>query len=409
MAGYTQIAIKNYLSSYAGLPKACWREIILNLFNAISVGVCYFLALYFVDNLHFNMAIVGMMLSSYGIGTVAGGIISGKLCDKMSPRIISIISLIAQGIAFFLLAKIKITGLLTINLFFLGVSAYGFKTANYTSMLNHCRDDEKLRLKSINISHAASNFGLGLSGVIVGVMANYGYVNIFYTASAILLVSALYLALIDYAVIKKQKNNTFDSLLNQGNVSKKGNKQILILTLTSLFLIGLIIAQLGSTYPVYVKEAFPDLGTKAVSILYLLDTVLIVLFQAPLANLYSNYNKLLVMGLGAFMMGMGMLILSMSSAFILAILSCVVWTTGEMLFIPTAQLICYENGPKEKKGQSMGIFQATFAVSTVVGPTVGGFIYHDVGTNAFWYISAIIGIICFICCFAMKDYKVSVA
>ena len=81
--------------------------------------------------------------------------------------------------------------------------------------------------------------------------------------------------------------------------------------------------------------------------------------------------------------------------------SCGIWTTGEMLFIPTAQLLCYQNGNSRRKGQSMGVFQSTFAVSTVVGPTIGGYIYSVISPNAVWYISLVIGILCMTSCMLM--------
>ena len=69
-----------------------------------------------------------------------------------------------------------------------------------------------------------------------------------------------------------------------------------------------------------------------------------------------------------------------------------------MLFIPAAQLLCYENGNERKKGQTMGLFQSTYAVSAVVGPTIGGYLYNQVGPNTMWYLSLIMGTTCLIFC-----------
>ncbi len=397
MGKFFKLAIRNYYVSYQGVPKPCWVYIIFNLLNAISVGVCFFLSLYFVDLLHFNMIMVGLLMSSYGIGTVLGGIVSGKLCDKFSSGLLSIISLILQSAAFLALACFHVFHSLAMILFILGVSNYSFKTANNVSMLSSCQDEKRLRQKVINISHAASNFGLGISGIIIGMMSVYGYAKIFYSASAILVFSSIYLLM-----YTNQKTSLLQACKEQNKQSVSDadtpNIKILTLTLLSLFFIGLIIAQLGSTYPIYVKDAYPELATKAVSILFILDTVLIVLFQAPLSNYCGRFNTMLTMGFGAFLMGLGMMVLSLASTFTWAMLSCCIWTTGEMLFLPTAQLLCYENGSKNKKGQSIGIFQSTYAISTVVGPCLGGFIYSKVGANAMWYLSMIIGMTCLISC-----------
>ncbi|WP_404809670.1 MFS transporter [Legionella longbeachae] len=69
-----------------------------------------------------------------------------------------------------------------------------------------------------------------------------------------------------------------------------------------------------------------------------------------------------------------------------------------MLFISTAQLLCYELSSNQKKGQSLGLFQTAFAVSNVIGPTLGGIIYQNWGGNLLWYCSMFIGTMCFLLC-----------
>src|SRR5690606_19634413 len=128
--------------------------------------------------------------------------------------------------------------------------------------------------------------------------------------------------------------------------------------------------------PLYIQASFPKFGIQGVSILFILDTFLIVFFQALLTNLLRNQNKYTVTGFGALLMGLGMLVLCYASFFFLAIISCIIWTTGEMLFVSTAQLLCYERSQPHKKGQSLGLFQTIFASSSIVGPALGGAIYQ---------------------------------
>ena len=169
-------------------------------------------------------------------------------------------------------------------------------------------------------------------------------------------------------------------------------------------LVSFMIAQLSATYPVYVQNAFPLLGVKAVSILFIQDTVMIVLLQAQLTKWVSSYNKILIVGVGAFLMGFGMFVLSFSYIFAIAIISCALWTTGEMLFISTAQLVCYEKGGEKKKGKILGSYQAAYAASSVIGPAVGGFIYQHLGGNMLWYLCAVFGVISLALCYHYKKY-----
>ncbi|WP_454782822.1 MFS transporter [Legionella sp. WA2022007384] len=384
-----------------GLPKFCWQKISLICINASTIGICFFLSLYFVNDQKLNISNVGLLLSCYGLGTMIGGIVGGKLSDKTTPYVVSIISLCIQSASFFLLMYLHSTPSLMLDLLLLGISAYSFKISNNMGLLNLCANDLDLRYRTISISHVAANLGLGLSGIFIAGVGAYGFTILLGLSSLILFVSAIYLILQGNITNLISEQRTVELHPNKTNTATKIN----ILILSCVFLIGLIIAQLSSTYPLYVQESFPELNVMAVSILFLLDTALIVMFQAPLTVLVSKQNKLLITGLGALLMGLGMLILRFSFIFSVAILSCIVWTTGEMLFISTAQLICYENSDNKRKGQGLGLFQSTFAISNVVGPWLGSFIYQYFGGNILWYCSTIIGVFCFLLCWYFSRFN----
>lgn len=405
MTEYFSYAMRGYIENYLGLPKACWQAIILTFIESLAIGISFFLSLYFVDILHFDIAVAGLLISCYGMGTVFGGILGGKLSDRTSPKIVSAISLLLQATAFLLLTQLISLEWLMLNLFILGVTAYGFTTSNEVWMLNQCKGQSEVRLKTVNISRAAMNLGFGLSGVIIGSVSSSGFQSIFYLSAIILLLSAIYLFVQKNdgpleTTIKTEQALSDNAILK----TKKANRKVFLLILACLFAVGLLISQLSATYPIYVQDAFPLLGIKAVSILFILDTVLIVLLQAPLVNALKNHNKIMVAGFGAFLMGLGMLVLSFSFTFFLALISCVIWTTGEMLFVPMAQLLCYEKGEEKKKGQNMGIYKAVYACSMVAGPTLGGIIYHYLGGNRLWYVSAALGCLCLVACHNYKKY-----
>jgi predicted MFS family arabinose efflux permease len=397
---------KMYIDTFHGIPSECYINIFLTFLNACFIGICFFLSVFFVDVLRVSVTTAGLLISTYGIGTTLGGIISGKICDNYSPKMISIVCVMAQCFVFLALMMIRQPVYLAFILCILGVASYGFKTANNILLLQQCHSNTGQRLKALNISHVASNLGLGVSGTLVGLLADYGYNIIFLILSASLAVTACYL-MITYKknVLISSPASVSDEHSNNKPI-ESANKYLLAFVLLSFFAVGLIISQLSSTYPIYVKNAFPALGMKAVSILFILDTAIIVFFQAPLSSYYSRFNTLIVMGLGAFCMGFGMLILSYSTLFLFAIISCCIWTVGEMLFLPTAQLLCYENADRRKKGSSVGLYQATYATSVVVGPIIGSVIYNNIGSNVFWYISFMIGLICLIsCCVIAKQIR----
>jgi predicted MFS family arabinose efflux permease len=393
------IAIKKYFQNYNGLPKICWTGIFLIFIDAVAGGVCFFLSLYFVNDLHLNVAVSSLLISLYGLGTVAGGMIGGKLSDTMSTKLLTNLSLLFQAIAFLILIKINSVEMLMLNLFVIGFASYTFKTAVNCWMLRQLDNNSELKLKTLNIARVASNLGLGVSGTVIGIFAEKNFFLIFLLSGILFFVAALSLTF-------QQQTSTAQRIITEShsNFTDKNNKKTIAIILLFVFLIGLIIGQLGTTYPLFIQDTFKNLGIKAVSLLFILDTVLIVIFQAPLVNFFQNSNKIFMMGAGGLLMGLGMLILNFSSIFFLAVISCIIWTTGEMLFIPLTQLLCYEKGLSNKKGQSIGTYQAIYAASTICGPLLGGMTYQYFGGKTLWYVSGFIGLSCFLVCNFIKKH-----
>ena len=134
------------------------------------------------------------------------------------------------------------------------------------------------------------------------------------------------------------------------------------------------------------------------SILFAINTFLVVIFSAPLGNAFKNKNKISMVGIGGLLVGLGMGMLAFCYSFPVAIIACVLYTLGEIIFFSVAQLICYQGAKSGKKGRSLGLYRTTFALARVAGPMTGGFIYMNLGSNMLWYSCALAGIGCYLAC-----------
>lgn len=396
--------IKFYFASYRGLSKACWQGISISLIESTLMGVYYFLSIYFTTELHLSINMSALIISCYGLGAILGGLLGGKLSDKYSPSLITAYSLAIQATGYAALLLLKSTPLLMSDLFIIGMATYSFITANYLSVLNLCKNDEAQRLKAINFLSIASNLGLGLSAIIIGFVANNSFRNIFFISATITFLLAGYL-------IFKIKNDSLhirheetSSDIAMTETVKKQNKKVIGLALLCVLFIGAIVAQLGSTYPIYIANHFSHLGLKAISILFAINAFMVVLIETPIGSYFRNSNKIQMIGIGSFFIGLGMFILSLSHLFIFAILSCMIYTLGEIIFFCMTQLVCYQKANHRKKGHSLGMYRTIYATSRVAGPALGGYIYSSLGGNMLWYISAVIGTVCLLACQYFKVY-----
>lgn len=401
MTSYILSAFKIYLTSYTGLSRSCWQGIFLGFVNSTLGGMLYFLSIYFVNILHTSVSQSGTIIACYGIGAILGGFIGGKLSDRFSPKSIQTLGLVMQAIGYFAFIKLRAPSFLMANTFLLGIANYAFITANYLFVLERINIHENLRLRAINLLSMSANLGLALSAIVIGAFVKFGFENIFYVTGSLFFLAACFLQFQKREIISSihsgQTNNSDSS-----NIFNK-NSLIIWTVLFCVFLTGIIITQLCTTYAIYLQTLFPTMGLKAASILFALNSLLIVLFEAPLVGLFDKQNKLLMVGIGSLLIGLGFYILDYAPLFLIAIISCIVYTIGEMIFFSMAQLICYQKSNR-KKGQSMGLYRMIYASSRVIGPIIGVTVYSQLGGNSVWFLCGMIGIVCMCVCAANKKY-----
>jgi len=385
---------KAYLRSYQGLSPSCWSGIFLSLIESTLAGTFYFLSVYFVNELHFSVAQAGMLISCFGMGAIIGGFASGKLSDRFSPAIVSASSLFLQGLIYLAFTRFTNAIFLAGNIFILGAATYGFITANHVWVLGLCGEREEQKLKALNLLSTASNLGLGISALLISVFYYYGFQHLF------MLIGLLFLLLACWIMTLDKSNPVVLASSTTAAVTGSLQKKLIVgLTLIWVFLIGGIVSQLSSTYSIYIQAAFPSLGMNAISILFTINSFLVVLFATPLGDFFGKYNKILMTGVGGFGIGFGMCMLSFSYTFSLAIAACILYTVGEIIFFCMVQFVCYQHGAEDKKGESLGLYRMVYAASRVAGPSAGGLIYNHFGGNMVWYVSGILGGLCLIICY----------
>lgn len=405
MTTYLLSAAKIYMDSYAGLPRKCWQGIIISFIAAVVMDIYFFLPLHFVSVLHFNVATSGLLMSCYGVGTIAGGFFGGKLSDRISPHIVTASSLLIQSIAFLLLQRLTSVNLLMFNLFMVGLASYGFLTSNYAWVLKHCDDHEPTKIRAMNLLNTASNLGFGISSAIISYFVVSGFTNMMHIASGVLCMLALYAFYFERTVLLVTPKQTIDQSLNESVAPlNKKNSTIIAIILGSVFLMGLIISQLNTTYSIYIHDTFPSYGMQGVGILFMLNAFLVVTLQTPIGDILSGYNKVMLAGIGAFLIGAGMCMLNFSYTFYYALIACVIYTCGEMIFFTFAQYLCYHNASANKKGQGLGLYRMIFASSRVAGPMVGTVIYQTFGGQTVWYLCGLLGVVCIYMCNAYKKF-----
>ena len=90
----------NYIDSFRGLSKEVWWLALITLINRAGTMVIPFLSLYLTESLNFSLSNVGWIMSAFGLGSVFGSWLGGKLTDKIGYYKVMLFSLFATGFLF---------------------------------------------------------------------------------------------------------------------------------------------------------------------------------------------------------------------------------------------------------------------------------------------------------------------
>jgi predicted MFS family arabinose efflux permease len=392
------MSLKDYFSD---LSLTIWKGIVTDLFCSILSCAFYFFSVYFISVLHFSIATSGYIIGFYSLGTIIGGWLGGILCDKINSKKTIIIGLLIQSLGYFLLPSLHQKFLLVINSWFLGCANYISITSLYTLLLQYCHTDQRKKSKVLGLLAMMSNLGLSLSALLIGYFAHYSFSSLFKVIGISFFLLAFFVQKLDSPSLNQVEETTNH---NSTAFSRPQNSnKLMFIALFCVFLGGIIVMQYSSTYNIYIQKTFPDYALKGVSYLFALNCALVVILQIPVSHVIQKQNKLMMVGIGAFFQGFSLLMLLFYTNYFYAMFGILISTIGEVIFFPSVQFVCHNNGSERKKGRALGIYRSVYGASRAFGASAGSCIYGHLGSSILWIIMGSLGAICLLVCWRYKN------
>src|ERR1700749_561636 len=92
--------IQLYKQAFKGLSKNSWSLSVVMLVNRSGTMVGPFMSIYCIRQLHFSVVQAGIVMAVFGLGSISGAFIGGKLTDKIGFYDLQIGALLAAGTLF---------------------------------------------------------------------------------------------------------------------------------------------------------------------------------------------------------------------------------------------------------------------------------------------------------------------
>ncbi|HTD99859.1 MAG TPA: MFS transporter [Mucilaginibacter sp.] len=371
-----------YKQAYHGLSKNSWYLSLVMLINRSGTMVVPYLSIYCIQKLHFSIIQAGIIMAVFGVGSIAGAFIGGKLTDKFGFYDLQVGALFTGGVFFLILGYQTTFWGLLIGTFILSICNESFRPANSTAIAHYATSDNKIRSYSLN--RLAVNLGWAVGGGLGGFLASYSYHLLFWVDGCTNILAALILIkLMPRAGVVKQVKDIAESI--KGSSPYKDRVYLCFIVLAALF--GACFFQFFIMQPVFYKIEW-HFSERFIGFLLALNGVLIAVIEMVLIhNLEGKRNPLTYICMGILLTGASFVLLNFlpGTAFV-AIVIVIMVTFGEMLSMPFMNAFWIVRTSPNNRGQYAALYTMSWSAAQIIAPSVGSEVIHYGGFRLLWWV-----------------------
>ncbi len=371
----------NYLGSFKGLSKEVWWLSLITLINRAGTMVIPFLSLYLTKNLSFTLEDVGWIMSCFGLGSVVGAWIGGKLTDRFGFYKVMIFSLLFTGILFVLLQYATSFLGICVGIFLVMLVADTFRPAIFVALNAYSKPENKTR--SVTLIRLAINLGFSAGPALGGIIiASMGYGGLFWVDGVTCLLAVVLLI----NVLHPKKAKVLDTEKNEQPISIKKDKPFWVFFI-AMFMFGFVFLQYFSTMPLYYKDVHL-LSEFSIGLLLGLNGFFVFLFEMPLIKWLENskHTKEFLMLLGLLLTGLSFIVILLSSWVGVLIIGIILMSLGEMIAFPFSNAFVLERAKRGKQGEYMAFYSMSFSIAHIFGHNSGMQLVNLIGYEYTWFI-----------------------
>lgn len=385
---------QRYIDNFRGFTREIWILTIVTFINRAGVMVVPFLSKYLKEDLQFSYSEVGWIMVAFGVGSLLGSWLGGKLSDKIGFYKIMLFSLFVSGIILIGLQYVTSFFGLCVGFFLLMAVADMFRPAMFVAIGAYAKPENRTR--ALTLVRLAINLGFAAGPALGGlVIMGIGYGGLFWIDGLTCIIS-----IVIFGMLVKEKKKFVDPNIETVTIAEVNSvfkdKPFWIFLITCL-ISGVLFFQLFTTIPLYHSEQF-KLTEFQTGLLLTMNGVLIFFLEMPIVSYVERkkINKIKMVSIGCLLMGISLLLMLINTWAGILIVMMIFMTFGEMFAFPFSNSVALSRAPKGHEGRYMAIYTMSFSLAHILSAKVGmGIIdyYKTDGYQMNWFYMGILGII----------------
>ena len=388
-------ALSRYINNFKGFTREVWILALITFVNRAGTMVLPFLSKYLKENLHFTYGEVGWIMVAFGLGSMLGSWLGGKLTDKIGFYKIMIFSLFTSGILFFILQYITSFWGLCIGMFIIMAISDMFRPAMFVSLSVYAKPENRVR--ALSLVRLAVNLGFTAGPTLGGlIILGMGYRGLFWVDGSSCIIAILIFAF--YIKEKKRIPIAVDDAVTKTVPKSIYKDKPFWLLLFISFITAMVFFQIFTTLPLYHHEKF-GLSEFQTGMLLSVNGLLVFLLEMPIVSRLERKkaNKIKNIGYGSLCIAAGYYILLFDSWVGILVISIVLLTLGEIFSFPFANAVAINRAPKGQEGQYMGLYTMSFSLAHIASSKTGLEIIAHFGYFVNWFVMGSLGMLALLC------------
>jgi predicted MFS family arabinose efflux permease len=387
-------ALSQYINNFKGFTREVWILTLVTFINRAGTMVLPFLSKYLKENLHLTYTEVGWIMVCFGLGSMLGAWLGGKLSDKIGFYKVMIFSLFTSGVLFILLQYITSFWGLCIGMFVIMAISDMFRPAMYVSLSVYAKPENRVR--ALSLVRLAVNLGFTAGPTIGGlIIVGLGYQGLFWADGTTCIIAILLFVLL----VKEKKKIAVESdsiPLEKKSIYKDKPFWVLLFI---CFISAMVFFQIFTTLPLYHHEKF-GLSEFQTGLIISINGLLVFLFDMPIVSMLERkkISKIKNILWGSLFMALGYYILLIDIWVGILIVSVILLTFGEIFSFPFSNAIALNRAPKGQEGQYMGLYTMSFSLAHILSAKGGLEIISRFGYQTNWIAMGSFGLLGVLAC-----------
>ncbi|MCW8313230.1 MFS transporter [Sphingobacterium thalpophilum] len=382
--------ISIYLDSFKGLSQAAWLLAVVMLINRMGSMVIPFLGLYMTQVLHFNIKQIGIVLMSYGIGSVCGSYIGGWLTDRIGSFKVQFGSLVLAAPLFLLIPWFKEVQSLSAMIFTLSLIFDAFRPANSVSVASYAKPENITRAFSLN--RLAINLGFSIGPAVAGFLATISFDWIFYGNSFAVMSAAIIFFMFFHKRQKRTVVKTNKEILSATDTVQSRNPYTDIpFILFNIFccIFSFCFFQLITTLPLFYRQVH-HLDDHQIGFLLGWSGFVIVLLEMFVVHIAEKrFSLISTLVFGTFLCASSYAMLNYMGGLGWLYFTFLIFGLGEMLTLPFMATVSVNRSTPKTQGAYMGFNSLAFSAANIFSPILGTSIVDSFGFTTLWWATAL--------------------